>query len=74
MRRLVDEDRRARRNRDTGGLWLINLLVSALIATLGLYVVRADDTRHDARTAAAMVAALPGQIATTPAMAASRED
>ena len=71
---LVGEDSGARRNRGGGGLWLINLLVSALVAILSLYVFRADDTRRDARTAMAAVEALPGQIAAPPAMAASRED
>lgn len=70
---LAGEDSGARRNRG-GGLWLINLLLSALVAVLSLYVFRADDTRRDARTAMAAVEALPGQIAASPAMAAPRED
>lgn len=72
---LAGEDFRARRNRGGGGgLWLINFLVSALVAILSLYVFRADDTRRDARVAMAVVEALPGQIAAPPAMAAPRED
>jgi len=68
------DDPGARRNREGGGLWMINFLVAALVAILSLYVFRADDTRRDARTMIAGVAALPGQMATTPAMAAPRED
>ena len=72
---LAGEDSGARRNRGgAGGLWLINLLVSALVGVLSLYVFRADDTRRDARTALAAVEALPGQIAAPPAMAGPRED
>lgn len=71
---LAGEDSGARRNRGGGGLWLINALVSALVAILSLYVFRADDTRRDARMAMAAVEALPGQIAAPPAMAAPRED
>lgn len=72
---LAGEDTGARRNRGgAAGLWLINLLVSALVAILSLYMFRADDTRRDARTAMAAVEALPGQIAAPPAMAALRED
>ncbi len=72
---LAGDDSGARRNRGGGGgLWLINVLVSALVALLSLYVFRADDTRRDARMAMAAVEALPGQIAAPPAMAAPRED
>lgn len=71
---LAGEDPGARRNRGDGGLWLINLLVCTLVAVLSLYVFRADDTRRDARMVIAGVQALPGQVATTPAMAAPRED
>lgn len=34
------EDRGARRNRNEHGVWLINALVSAVIALLSLYVFR----------------------------------
>ena len=72
---LAGEDFGARRNRGGGGgLWLINVLISALVALLSLYVFRADDTRRDAHMAMAAVEALPGQIAAPPAMAAPRED
>ena len=72
---LAGEDYGARRNRGgAGGLWLINLLVSVLVAILSLHVFRAEDTRRDAHTAMAAVEALPGQIAAPPAMAAPRED
>lgn len=74
---LAGEDSGARRNRaagGSGGLWLINLLVSALVAILSLYLFRAEDTRRDARTAMAAVGALPVQIAAPPAMAAPRGD
>ena len=70
---LAGDDPGARRNRGDGGLWTINLLVSVLVAVLSLYVFRADDTRREARTAMAGVSALPGQMASTPAMAASRD-
>jgi len=71
---LAGEDSGARRNRGgSGGIWLINVLVSALVAILSLHVFRADDTRRDARMAVAAVEALPGQIAAPPAMAAPRE-
>lgn len=69
----VREDPGARRNRDEGGLWTINVLVSLLVAILSLYVFRPENTRHDVRTALAMVAALPGQLAATPAMASPRD-
>ena len=36
----MDQDRGARRNRNEGGIWLINALISALIALLSLYVFR----------------------------------
>lgn len=70
----VHEDAGARRNRGEGGLWLINLLVAALVAVLCLYVFRAEDTRQDARSAVATVAALPVAVAAPPAMAQSRND
>lgn len=70
----VGEDPGARRNRGGSGLWTINLLTSALVAVLSLYVFRAADTRAEALAAFAAVEALPGQIATTPAMAAVRPD
>jgi hypothetical protein len=64
----------ARRNRGgANGLWLINLLVSSLVAVLCLYLFRAVDTRHDARLAMGVVEVLPGQIGAGPAMAASPE-
>lgn len=69
-----DDDPGARRNRGgSGGLWLTNLLVSGLVAVLCLYVFRATDTRQDAHAAMAVVEALPGQIGSGPAMAASPE-
>ena len=71
---LAGGDPGARRNGGGGGLWLINLLVSLLVAVLSLYLFRAEDTRRAARTVIAGAAALPGQMATTPAMAAPRED
>ncbi|MCS6626373.1 hypothetical protein N0B44_25965 [Roseibacterium beibuensis] len=72
---LAGDDPGARRNRGGGGgIWLINVLVSTLVALLSLYVFRAEDTRRDAHTVIAGVAALPGQVATTPAMAAPAED
>lgn len=39
----MDEDRGARRNRNEGGLWLINALLSAVVLLLSLYVFRAPD-------------------------------
>lgn len=36
----MDDDRGARRNRNEGGVWLINALVSVLVALLSLYVFR----------------------------------
>ncbi len=72
---LVSEDPGARRNRGGGtGLWLINALVATLVAMLSLYLFRPTDTRADARTAFAAVEAMPGQLATTPAMAATLKD
>lgn len=71
---LAGEDPGARRNRDRGGLWLINLLVAVLVAVLSLHVFRAEDTRRDARTMIAAAADLPAQLTATPAMAAPRED
>jgi hypothetical protein len=70
---LSGEDPGARRNRGGRGLWLINILISALVAILSLYVFRAEDTRREAQTIVAGVASLPGRVA-TPAMAAPRED
>jgi len=67
------EDPGARRNRDEGGLWLINLLVSVLVAVLSLYVFRAEDGRRDAGTTIA-AASLPAPLTSTPAMAATGED
>ena len=71
---LVEGDRGARRNHGGGGVWVINILTTMLVAVLSLYVFRAADTRADARAAFDVVEALPGQIAATPAMAAVRED
>ena len=72
---LVDDDPGARRNHgDARGLWVINALVGTLVAVLSLYAFRGDGTRHDARTAMAAIEVLPGQIAASPAMAASPED
>ena len=56
---LADEDPGTRRNRNEGGLWLINLLVAALVAVLSLYVFRTEDARRDART---MIAAPPAMV------------
>lgn len=72
---LVAHDPGARRNHGGGGgLWLINILTTTLVAVLSLYLFRAADTRADARAAVDVVEALPGQIAATPAMAAVRPD
>jgi hypothetical protein len=68
----VVSDPGARRNHDDGGVWVINILTSMLVAVLSLYVFRAADTRAEARAALEIVEALPGQIAATPAMAAVR--
>jgi hypothetical protein len=73
MQKQVREDPGARRNRDEGGLWTINVLVSLLVAVLSLYVFRPDDTRRDMRVALATLTALPGQLAATPAMASPRD-
>ena len=70
----MGDDPGARRNHGGGGLWLINVLTTLLVAVLSLYVFRAADTRADARAALEAVEALPGQIAATPAMAAVRPD
>lgn len=71
----VEDDPGARRNQGGGGgVWMINLLTSVLVAVLSLYVFRAADTRADARAAIEVVEALPGQIAATPAMAAVQRD
>lgn len=70
----VREDPGARRNRGGGGLWMLNLLTSVLVAVLSLYAFRAADTRADARAVLEFVAAVPGQIAAAPAMAAVRQD
>ena len=70
---LVEDDPGARRNHGDGaGLWVINALVFTLVAVLSLYVFRADDTRHDARSVLASVVAAPGQMAAPPAMAEPR--
>jgi hypothetical protein len=69
----MDDDRGARRNRNEGGLWLINALVSALIALLSLYVFRAPETRADADAALQVVESLPDNIGPSRAMAASRD-
>lgn len=37
---MMHEDRGARRNRNEGGIWLINALISALVVLLSLYVFR----------------------------------
>jgi hypothetical protein len=71
---LVRDDPGARRNRGGGGIWVINLLTSMLVAVLSLYVFRAADTRADARAAFEVVESLPGQIGGTPARAADRPD
>lgn len=72
---LTADDPGARRNRgEAGGVWLINLLTTMLVAVLSLYVFRAADTRAEARAAVEVVEAIPGQIAATPAMAAVRQD
>ena len=62
----------ARRNHGGGGVWVINILTSVLVAVLSLYLFRAADTRAEARAALDTVEALPAQIAATPAMAADR--
>ena len=66
------EDRGARRNREEGGLWVINVLLSVTAAVLSLYVFRGPETRQDARQAAAVVAELPDHIGPSKAMAADR--
>ncbi len=71
---LVGDDPGARRNRDSGGVWVVNILTSVLVAVLSLYVFRAADTRADARAAFEVVEALPGQIGGPPAWAADRPD
>lgn len=68
----VGDDPGARRNRGSGGVWVINILTSMLVAVLSLYVFRAADTRAEARAALEVVEALPGQLTATPAMAADR--
>ncbi|WP_420477853.1 hypothetical protein [Brevundimonas sp. FT23028] len=40
----MQEDRGARRNRNEGGLWLINALLAALVVLLSLYVFRTPDS------------------------------
>lgn len=71
---LVGDDPGARRNHGGGGVWVINILTSVLVAVLSLYVFRAAETRADAQAAFQVVEALPGQITATPAMAAVRPD
>ncbi|WP_168196756.1 hypothetical protein [Brevundimonas sp. M20] len=44
----MHDDRGARRNRNEGGLWLINALLLAVVVLLSLYVFRAPDSPHDA--------------------------
>lgn len=70
----MEEDRGAKRNRNEGGLWLINALLSVLVALLSLYVFRAPETRANAGVALQVVEALPDNIGPSRAMAASRED
>jgi len=69
----MDEDRGARRNRNEGGIWVINALLSALVALLSLYVFRAPETRADADAAFQVVETLPDHIGPARAMAASRD-
>lgn len=71
---LVDDDPGARRNRgDVRGLWLIDLFRASLVAALCLHVFRGAETRDQARATLAALEALPGQIASGPAMAAPRQ-
>lgn len=63
------EDRGARRNRNEGGVWLINALLSLLVALLSLYVFRAPETRADAGAALQVVE----HIGPSQAMAATRD-
>ena len=41
------DDRGARRNRNEGGLWLINALLLAVVILLSLYVFRAPESPAD---------------------------
>ena len=67
------EDRGAKRNRNEGGVWLINALLSLLVALLSLYVFRAPETRADAGAALQVVETLPDHIGPSRAMAATRD-
>jgi hypothetical protein len=69
----MNEDRGARRNRNEGGLWLINALLSVLVALLSLYVFRAPETRANTDAALQVVETLPRHIGPSQAMAASRD-
>lgn len=69
----MDDDVGARRNRNEGGLWVINALLSALIALLSLYLFRAPETRADANAAFQVVEALPKNLGPSRAMAATPE-
>lgn len=63
----------ARRNRDQGGIWVINALLSILVGVLSLYAFRGSETRRDARAAIAAVESLPDQVGPSRAMAATPE-
>ncbi len=69
----MEEDRGARRNRNEGGIWLINALLSVLVALLSLYVFRAPETRAEADAALHVAGTLPDRIGPSRAMAASRD-
>jgi hypothetical protein len=68
------DDPGARRNRDEGGLWVINALVSMVVLVLSLYVFRGPETRQDAQAAIAAVGSLPDQLGPSRAMAATPEE
>lgn len=67
------DDPGARRNRGEGGLWLINALVSVIVALLSLYVFHPRQSRDTAHAAIAAVEALPDQIGPSTAQAAEAE-
>lgn len=69
------DDPGARRNRGGAGagVWMINALLSVIVAVLSLYVFRGPETRYEARQAMAAVEKLPDQIGPSRAMAATPE-
>lgn len=70
----LQDDPGARRNRGEGGLWVINALLSVIVALLSLYAFRGPETRQDAGAAMAAVETLPDHIGPSRAMAATRQD